>query len=93
MVREIKKIITQKRKRAKTDSENDFFKLLKNAFLGKTMENVLNRMKIEFIKKDDNERFIKQQTKITFNGIHKSYTIYDSYSLKQNEILMDKPIT
>ena len=30
--------------------------------------------------------------KITFNGIHKSYTNYDSYTFKQNEILIDKPI-
>ena len=57
------------------------------------MENVPNRMKIEFIKKDDNQRIIKQQTKITLNGIHKFYTRYYSYTLKQNEILMDKTIT
>ena len=26
------------------------------------------------------------------NGIHKSYENYDSYTFKQNEVLMDKPI-
>ena len=49
--------------------------------------------KIEFIRKDDNEKIIKQQSQnLTFNGIHKSYENYDSYTFKQNEILMDKPI-
>ena len=29
---------------------------------------------------------------MTFNGIHKSYENCDSYTHKQNEVLMDKPI-
>ena len=37
------------------------------------MENVRNRIKVEFIKKDDTDRIIKRQSKLTFNGIHKSY--------------------
>ena len=63
-----------------------------NCFFGKTMEDVRNRIKVEFIKKDDNEKIVKQQSKLTFNGIHKSYENYYSYTFKQNEILMDKPI-
>ena len=35
---------------------------------------------------------MKQQSKLTFNGIHKSYENYDSYTFKQNEVLMDEPI-
>ena len=27
-----------------------------------------------------------------FNVIHKSYTNYSSYTFKQNEVVMDKPI-
>ena len=46
------------------------------------MENVRNRIKVEFIKKDDTDKFIKQQSKLTFNGIHKSYENYDSYTFK-----------
>ena len=44
---------TQKRKKAKNGFEKDFYNLLNNAFYGKTMENVGNRLKLEFIKKDD----------------------------------------
>ena len=83
---------TQNRNKAKNDFEKDFYKLLNNAFYGKTMENVRNRLKIKFIKKVDYREILKQQSKLTFNGIHKSYENCDSYTFKQNEVLMDKPI-
>ena len=83
---------TQKRNQAVNDFEKDFYKLLNNAFFGKTMENVRNRLKIKFVKKDDYRETIKQESKLTFNGIHKSYENCDSYTFKQNEVLMNKPI-
>ena len=83
---------TEKRIKAKNDFEKDFYNFLYNAFYGKTMENVRNRIKVEFIKKDDTDKIIKQQSKLIFNGIHKSYENYDSYTFKQNEVLMDKTI-
>ena len=83
---------TQKRNQAVDDFEKDFYKLLKNASYGKTMENVRNRLKIKFVKKDDYREIMKQQSKLTFKGIHKSYENCDSYTFKQNEVFMDKPI-
>ena len=56
------------------------------------MENVRNRLKIKFNEKDDYREIIKHQSKLTFNGIHKSYENCDSYTHKQNEVLMNKPI-
>ena len=56
------------------------------------MENVRNRCTIDFIKKDETDKIIKQQSKLTFNGNHKSYANCNSYTFKQNEVLMDKPI-
>ena len=85
-------INTQKRSRAKNDFEKDFYKLLNVAFYGKTMENVRNRLKIKFIKKDNYKKIIEYQSRLTFSGIHKSYENCDSYTFKQNEVLMDKPI-
>ena len=83
---------TQKRNQAVNDFEKDFYKLLNNAFYGKTMENVRNRSKIEIIKRDDYDKILKYQKQLTFNGIYASFDNCDSYLLKEREILMDKPI-
>ena len=79
---------TQKRNLAKNDIGKDFYEIPIYSFYAKTMENVRNRIKVEFIQKDGNDTIIKQQSKLTFKGIHKSYTNYDSYTFKQNEVLM-----
>ena len=79
-------------KRNKAKNEFDFFKLLVNAAFGKFLENVRNRLGLELIKKDNIKKIIKQQSKLTFNGIQKSYENYDSYSFKKNEVVMDKAI-
>ena len=83
---------TQKRNRAKNDFEKHFFKLLVNAAFGKFLENVRNRLGLELIKKDDIKKIITQQSKLTFNGIQKTYKNYYSFTYKKNEIVMDKAI-
>ena len=83
---------TQKRSKAKNDFEKDFFKMLVNAAFGKFLENVRNRLELELIKKDNIKKFTNQQSKLTFNGIQKSYENYDSYTFKQNQVVMDKAI-
>ena len=83
---------TQKRNQAVNDFEKDFYKLLNNAFYGKTMENVRNRCKIEIIERDDYNKILRWQRKLTFNGICKSFSNCASYPEREHEILMDKPI-
>ena len=56
------------------------------------MENVRNRLGLKLFQKDDTKKFIKQQSKLTFNGIHRSYGNCDSYLFRKNEVLMHKPI-
>ena len=74
---------TQKRNRAKNDFEKNFFKLLVNAAFGKFLESVRNRLELELMKKDDIKDIIKQQSKLTFNGIQKSYENFYSYTYKK----------
>ena len=81
------------REKARNEFEKDFYKLSNNAFYGKTTEKVRNRVRLEIIKKVENWKIIKQQSKLTFNGNHKSYENCESYTFEQNEVLMDKPIT
>ena len=83
---------TQKRNKAKNDFEKGFFKILVNAAFGKFLENIRNRLELELIKKDDIKKIITRQSKLTFNGIQKSYENYDSYTFKQNQVVMDKAI-
>ena len=95
MVGEVEKYINfniQKRNKAKNDFERDLYNLLNNAFYGKTMENIRNRLGLNFCEKDDYKEIIKQQSKLTFNGIHKSYENCDSFVFRKKEVVMDKLI-
>ena len=91
-LKKYKTFITQKRNQAANDFDKDFYKLLNNAFYDKTKEIDRNGCKIEFINKDGDKKLIKQQSNLAFDETHISYTFYDSYILKQNGVLMDKPI-
>ena len=56
------------------------------------MENIRNRCTKDFIKKYEIDNIIKQQSELTFNAVHESYENCDSYTFKQNEVLLDEPI-
>ena len=56
------------------------------------MENVCKRLKIKIVKKDDYREIIEQQSRLTVIGIHKSSENCDTYTFKQNELLIDDPI-
>ena len=67
---------TQKRNKAKNEFEKDFLKLLVNAAFGNFLENIRNRLNLELIKKDNIKKIVDQQSKLSFNGIQKTYENY-----------------
>ena len=67
-------------------------KLLNNAAYRKFSGNVRKRLRLEILEKNDIKNTIKQQSKLTFNGIHKPYENYDSYTFNQNQVVMDKAV-
>ena len=83
---------TQKRTQASSDFEKDYHKNLICSFFGKTMEDVRNRIKVEFVKNTDEKTILRYQSRLDFNWIHKSYQDYDTYTFKANVITMEKPI-
>ena len=73
------------------DFANDSHKFLDNSFHDRRMGNARNRTKKESTRKDYDDEMLKMQSKVTFNDINISYDSYDYYTVKQQEILMDKP--
>ena len=63
-----------------------------NSAFGKFLENIRNRLELELIEKVDIKKIINRQSKLTINGIQKSYENYDSYTFQQNQVVMDKVI-
>ena len=70
----------------------DYHKNLICSFFGKTMEGVRNRIKVAFVKNTDERKILRYQSRLDFNGIHKSYQDYDTYTFGSNIIKMEKPI-
>ena len=83
---------TQKRKLANNNFEKNLFKLLNNAFYGKTMENVRQRINIDIISNYDFKKIIHRQSKLSFKGIIQYYNQFGVYKFEKNIVVFDKPI-
>ena len=55
---------TEQRKKAKTEFEKHFYKLMNNSFYGKTIENIRKRLNLDFIEKSDIHRILNPQSKL-----------------------------
>ena len=82
---------TEKTNQAVINFEKDFCKLINIALYGKTMEKVCNRIKVEFIQKDDNDKTFIQQSKITFMIIISlSQIVIVTYSSKMKHLWINR---
>ena len=83
---------TQKRTKAKTNFEKDLYKLMNNAFFGKTMGNVRERVNLEIIPHTNIDQTIKTQSKLSFKGINMPYSTFSLYKFDKEKTVFDKPI-
>ena len=83
---------TRKRTKAKTNFEKDLYKLMNNAFFGKTMENVSERVNLEFIDHTQIDQIIKRQFKLSFKGIMDHYSKFSVYKFDKEKVVFDKSI-
>jgi len=81
---------TKKRTKALTNFEKDIYKLLNNAFFGKTMENVRKRVNIELVTSD--VQLKKMASKPTFKAVKKFTENFVAVHKHRTQVKLDKPI-
>ena len=81
---------TKKRASTKDLFKKTFCILLNNAFYGKTMENVRNKIGVKFTN-DEKAKMLNWQLKIDFDSV-KSYDDFDAFNFKIKGAMFDKPI-
>jgi hypothetical protein len=89
---------TEMRKNAKSDFEKDLWKLMNNAFYGKTLENKRDRIKLNLVTStglDDKEAEVKAlyyQSKPTFNGKIIYNDNFNGFLMTLPSVKFDTPI-
>ena len=83
---------TEQRKKAKTEFEKHFYKLMNNSFYGKTIENIRKRLNLDLIDKSDIHRILNRQSKLSFDDKIAEYEKFNLYSFHKETIKFTKPI-
>ncbi|XP_033112614.1 uncharacterized protein LOC117113400 [Anneissia japonica] len=83
---------TELRKRAKTDFEKDFFKLMNNSVFGKTMENVRNRQTVHLCKTQETGKINKLFAKPNFNRYVTFNDNLIAIHMNKTRVKLNKPI-
>ena len=65
---------------------------MNNAFFGKTMENVRERVNLEIIPHTNIDQILKRQSKLSFKGISQHYNDFSLYTFIKEKTVFDKPI-
>ena len=78
--------------KAKTNFEKDLYRIMNNAFFGKTMENVRDRVILEFIDHTQIQQIVKRQYKLSFKGIVDWYSVFSVHAFGKEKTVFDKPL-
>ena len=81
---------TRLRKDAKNEFEKDFFNLMNNSVLKKTMENIKNHKDIKLV--TSNKKYLKYVMKPNFKGGHPFSKHLFANEMEKREITMNKPV-
>ena len=81
---------TRLRKDAKNEFEKDFFKLINNSILGKTIENIKNHKGMKLVTSD--KRYLKYVMKPNFKDGHPFFKHLFVVEMRKTEIKMNKPV-
>ena len=81
---------TEQRKKAKTEFEKHFYKLMNKSFYGKTIENIRKRLNLDLIDKSDIHRILKRQSKLSFNEKIAEYEKVNLYTFNKETIKFTK---
>ena len=83
---------TEYRKKAESDFEKDFYKLMNNSVFGKTMENLQKRIDIKIVRSDEKEKIRKLVAKPAY-ARHVIFTNnLAGVHMRKTKILLNKPV-
>ena len=82
---------TEQSKKAKTEFEEYFYKLMNNCFYGKTIENNRKRLNLDLINRLNTHRILNRQSKISFDDKIAEYVKFNLYSFNKETIKFTKP--
>ena len=81
---------TKFRIEAKTSFEKDFFNLMNNTVLGKTVENVRKHKDIKFVTKERRRNYLISEPSYNITKVFTEYLL--AIEIKNTHVLMNKPV-
>ena len=89
---EYNKYNTERGRKAESEFEKHFYKLMTNSFYGETMENTRNRSRLDLVDKSDTHRILNRQSECSFDEKIAQYEKFNTDSFNKESIHVTKPI-
>ena len=83
---------TEFRKKAKSDFEKNFYKLMNNSVFGKTMENLRNRVEIKIVRSNETDKI----RKLVASPLYSRHVMFSNdlfgIDMRKSKLLLNKPV-